>query len=137
MGAYEEGNCVAFSAYRRGDCNGDGVIDAADLACVATIEERDTVLAALNTLPGDLNGNGDVAFADFLTLSANFGADGLNYTEGNIDLAGTVEFGDFLVLSANFGKTPVAGATATAVPEPSSLAMLALGGLVMWRRRRT
>ena len=57
------------------------------------------------------------------------------YTDGNIDLAGPVEFTDFLVLSANFGKTPIAGATAV-VPEPSSLTMFALGGLVMWRRRR-
>lgn len=127
---------TATGGFPSGDCNGDGVIDAADLACVATIEERDTVLATLNTLPGDLNGNGDVAFADFLTLSANFGTDGLNYTEGNIDLAGTVAFADFLILSANFGKTPAAGATATAVPEPSSCALLALGALVMWRRRR-
>ncbi len=119
-----------------GDCNGDGVVDAQDLACVSDIPERDIVLDVLNTLPGDLNGNGDVAFADFLTLSANFGTDGLNYTEGNIDLAGTVAFADFLILSANFGKTPAAGATATAVPEPSSCALLALGALVMWRRRR-
>ena len=37
-----------------GDCNGDGVVAAADLVCVATIDERDIVLAELNTLPGDL-----------------------------------------------------------------------------------
>ena len=85
-----------------GDCNGDGVVDAADLACVATIDERDTVLGLLNTLPGDLDGNGDVAFADFLVLSANFGQQG-GYADGNIDLTGEIAFADFLVLSANFG----------------------------------
>ena len=82
---------TATGSFSVGDCNGDSIIDALDLACIATIEERDTVLEALNTLPGDLNGNGDVAFADFLTLSANFGADGLGYAEGNIDLVGPVE----------------------------------------------
>ena len=39
------------------DCNGDGVVNADDLVCVATIEERDAVLSELNTLPGDLDGN--------------------------------------------------------------------------------
>ena len=118
-----------------GDCNGDGVVDAADLACVGTIEERDAVLGALNTLPGDLDGNGDVAFADFLVLSANFGADGLGYTGGNIDLAGAVAFDDFLVLSANFGQT---AAAAAAVPEPSSLSLLGFCCLLLgyFRNRR-
>ncbi len=120
-----------------GDCNGDGAVDALDLACVATIEERDIVLAALNTLPGDLNGNGDVAFADFLVLSASFGnATKTLYTEGNIDLMNGVAFADFLVLSANFGTTPAAGATAAAVPEPSSLLLVSLGALYLLGRRR-
>jgi len=120
-----------------GDCNLDGVVDAADLECVATIPERDIVLGALNTLPGDLNGNGDVAFADFLVLSSNFGTALSKYTEGNIDLQNDgVAFGDFLILSANFGKVPAAGgATAAAVPEPSTAMLLVVGLLSLFRRR--
>ena len=117
-----------------GDCNEDGSLDAADLACVGTIEERDAVLSALNTLPGDLDGNGEVAFADFLVLSANFGQSLSGYTVGNIDLAGDIDFGDFLILSANFGQT----AAVAAVPEPSSVALaacLSLGVVAGLRRR--
>ena len=118
-----------------GDCNGDGVVDATDLACVATIQDRDTVLGVLGTLPGDLDGNGDVAFADFLVLSANFNGDNPAYTAGNIDLAGNIDFADFLVLSANFGQTPAALA---AVPEPSGLMLLSIGwlGALLRRHRR-
>ena len=119
-----------------GDCNGDGVLDAADLACVSTMEDRDAVLAALNTLPGDLDGNGDVAFPDFLTLSANFGMDLASYTAGNIDLTGGVAFPDFLTLSANFGQTPAAGATAASVPEPTAGMLFGLSLLVCLHGRR-
>ena len=113
-----------------GDCNGDGVVDAGDLQCVATIEARDVVLGALNTLPGDLDGNGDVAFADFLVLSGNFGDPTKTaYTDGNIDLENGVAFSDFLVLSGNFGSTPAG--VAAAVPEPSGLQLLGMLGLCM------
>ncbi len=121
-----------------GDCNGDGVVDAGDLACVSTIEDRDIVLAAIPTLAGDLDGNGDVAFPDFLVLSANFGQDLPSYTDGNIDLAGGVAFTDFLILSANFGQAPAAGAATASVPEPTSVVLLLIGSLWFVRcRRRT
>lgn len=118
-----------------GDCNDDGSLTALDLPCVSTIAERNAVLDALGTLPGDLDGDGAVAFADFLTLSGNFGKSGLGYSDGNVDLVDDVAFADFLALSGNFGKTPAAG---VAVPEPNGLVILsgALMLLSLARQRR-
>ena len=124
---------ISFDVSLFGDCNGDGVVDAADLACVSTIEERDIVLAAIPTLPGDLDGNGSVEFPDFLTLSAAFGTVVGSYPEGDVNLNGTVDFPDFLVLSANFGGT-FAGAAAS-VPEPSVCFGLFIGLLSLASRR--
>ena len=131
---YDDG-VIQFGGELPGDCNGDGAVNAADLTCVGDIAERDIVLAAIPTLPGDLDGNGDVSFPDFLVLSTNFNQDGLNYTQGNIDLAGIVGFPDFLVLSSNFNKTPVG---ASPVPEPSSVVVIVLGTLFasLLRKRR-
>ncbi len=88
-----------------------------------------------NTL-GDIDGSGDVAFADFLILSQNFGQAASDHTTGDIDCSGDVAFADFLVLSQNFGQT-VGGAQT--VPEPSGLALLGLSGLFvgLLRRRRS
>ena len=121
-------------ANRVGDCNGDMELKADDLTCVASIAARDATLDALNGLLGDLDGDGNVAFADFLILSANFGKESASYAQGNIDLRGDVSFADFLTLSSNFGATP--GDLAT-VPEPGvgPLWIVCLT-LITLRRRR-
>ena len=87
---------------------------------------------------GDLDGNGMVEFADFLTLSANFGQPATDHTQGDIDCSGTVDFADFLTLSANFGQSV---GQAQSVPEPGGLmpmlfACLFLGGLRKVRKQR-
>lgn len=112
-------NRVAFAhATLLGDCNEDGDVNAADLGCVATVEQRNQVLATLNTQPGDLDGDGQVNFSDFLTLSANFGDPTMAaYTDGDVDLSGVVAFPDFLLLAENY--TQVSASNQSAVPEPS------------------
>lgn len=69
-------------------------------------------------LVGDIDGDGVVAFADFLVLSVNFGSEGnVLPANGDLDCDGTVAFSDFLLLSANFGAS--AGGAIRSVPEPS------------------
>jgi len=84
-------------------------------------------------IPGDLDGVDGVAFADFLTLSANFGSEVSTYEQGDIDCNGAVEFADFLALSENFGQTEPAGAAS--VPEPSGLALIFFGCIFLLGRR--
>jgi|GEM_PF-3895269 len=127
---YEFGEAVVAPV--AGDCNGDGTIDAGDLACVSNQTDRDAVLASLGTLPGDLNGDGTVAFADFLVLSNNFGTDLSGYTDGNIDLTAGIEFADFLILSANFGQA----ARVAPVPEPASWPLLFTAAISSFAVRR-
>ena len=85
-------------------------------------------------IPGDADGDGQVAFLDFLALANNFGSDG-GYAGGDFDCNGDVSFLDFLTLANNFGST----AAVAAVPEPSGFVLLGVGSLLggMLRRRRS
>ena len=67
---------------------------------------RDQQQPVVFDLPGDTDGNNEVDFSDFLTLSSHFGTTvDTGYLAGDFDLDGTVAFSDFLVLSSNFGTT--------------------------------
>ena len=100
---------------------------------LATGEDCEAIAAS--RVPGDLNGDGSVAFADFLVLSANFGQDVDGYSDGDIDCNGNVSFADFLLLSANFGTEAAAGEVAS-VPEPMSGVTTAMGLLLLLAARR-
>ena len=92
-------------------------------------------ISATALRPGDANLDGDVNFADFLTLSANFGQAG-TWDQGDFDGNGMVQFPDFLALSDNFGT--VANASVSTVPEPTgvSIALFGLLGLIRFQKRR-
>jgi len=108
---------------------------------------------------GDANLDGTVNGSDFSILAANFGLGVTNWDQGNFLYGSSVNGSDFSALAANFGQgdsgadtsiTPadiqaldsfaVANGlpvpTITAVPEPASIGLLALGGIVALRRRR-
>ena len=78
------------------DFNGDEVVDQNDVEMLLR-EKRGTTRA-------DLNLDGAVDFADFLTLSSSFGDTEATWSQGDLDGDGEVGFADFLVLSQLFGK---------------------------------
>jgi hypothetical protein len=114
-----------------GDCNLDNLVDIKDTLC-ATVDTLDDTLAAADLILGDADGDGQVAFPDFVTLSNHFGAPG-NYMQGDFDLNGRVEFADFVILSDNFGKT--SAATIVAEPSASMLGLICLGAILFSRNR--
>lgn len=61
----------------------------------------DSATDAVFQLLGDVSGNGQVGFEDFLILSANFGGPG-ELAHGDLNADGTVNFADFLLLSQAF-----------------------------------
>jgi|GEM_PF-2768306 len=90
---------------------------------------------------GDVDGNGELEFADFLIISNSFGQEVANHTEGDVDCDGVVAFSDFLEFSISFGLAtgvwdgdPIAAAS---VPEPngSLIALLGIVGMLLTRKR--
>jgi hypothetical protein len=104
--------------------------------------DADAVLVRY-TLAGDSNIDGKVDLTDFTYLAANFNKQGTaNWLQGDYNYDGNVDLSDFTYLAANFNQTlPASTAAApkslgTAVPEPMSVALLALTGTTMIARRR-
>lgn len=83
--------------------------------------------ATINSpLLGDFNGDGRVDLADYTVWRDNLGAP--DTAIGNAgDMLGVVDSGDYQVWRTHFGNP--AATLATRVPEPSCLALLALGSL--------
>jgi hypothetical protein len=86
-------------------------------------------------VPGDANGDRKVDFVDLLILAQNYGKSG-GFPQGDFNADGSVGFDDLLLLAQNYGQSAALG-TAAVVPEPSTLAALLTGlVLVVTRRRR-
>ena len=91
------------------DFNGDGVAGDVLLAHNSGFALLRNLEPAEVLLPGDIDSNGMVDFADFLILATNFGReDNVTRSEGDLNLDGKVTFSDFLVLAANFGRNMLA-----------------------------
>jgi autotransporter-associated beta strand protein len=88
---------------------------------------------------GDADGDRDVDAADLAIFKAQFG--GVVVGDGDADFNGDgfVTLADFAIMRGNWGATSGAPPTIddlNATPEPATMSLLAIGGLMMLRRRR-
>jgi hypothetical protein len=89
-------------------------------------------------LLGDANGDGKVDLSDLNIVLNNLGTTNSARSAGNFDGAATIDLTDLNDVLNNLGTSlpGVAGTVGTAVPEPASLGVLAVGVAVIFRRRR-
>ncbi len=90
-----------------------------------------TQVRLLATCRGDATGDGAVTLADLNALGANFGAAAATWQQGDFNYDGEVSLLDLNALGASFGAAPAA----SAVPEPSGLVLVCLGGVALMRGR--
>jgi hypothetical protein len=126
------------------DLNDDGAVTNADVDHLLT--------NILNRRYGDSNLDGSVDTLDLLAFRANLGLSGAGWAKGNFTGDGTVDTADLSILRTNLGLAPpgfggapasstglnldVTGDGLSSVPEPSSLALLALVGMTALRPGR-
>jgi hypothetical protein len=85
--------------------------------------------------PGDFNGDGNVDGDDFVIWQNNFPKSSeATLAMGDADGDGDVDGADFVVWQTNFPFTP--GGGTSPVPEPASIILASLGGIVALARHR-
>lgn len=85
----------------------------------------------IGTGHGDADINFLVNFADFVSLSNNFGTSGTGWATGNFNTDDISNFNDFVLLSNNFGLSFASGN----VPEPAAIGAMGMLTLVLLRKR--
>jgi autotransporter-associated beta strand protein len=99
----------------------------------------DRVLRLIATVPGDLNGDGQVTFHDFQRLERTFGQPG-TWQDGDFNFDGIINELDLKLLVAGYGQSIAVAAPLApqSVPEPGGVALVATAvSPLLARRRRT
>lgn len=108
-------------------------VDADNTVDGLAIEIARFSIVNLFAIDGDFNADGVVDAADYTVYRDNFGGDE-EVLRGAGDGSGTVDAGDLTVWRDNFGA--VKGASAAAVPEPTTVAALLLSAVMVVAHRR-
>ena len=117
------------------DMDGDGDVDEDDMVYhVENYLEFDTdsdgVADGTGTFRGDFNTDGSVNGTDLSIMNGSFGTS-VGFAGGNANCDSTVNGTDLSILAGVFGNVATA-----AVPEPTTVSLVALGALAMLRRKR-
>ena len=94
-----------------------------------------TLTALADPLAGDADLDGRVSDADYTIWANNFGAADVDWTMGDFNADRLVDQADYDIWAGNYGATAPPPAP-SAVPEPAALALLALTGVALLRKRR-
>jgi len=94
------------------------------------------ILAGIVPVAGDYNGNGEVDAADYVVWRDNLGLMDPNATSAQGDGTGdgNVTVADYSYWKARFGNASGSGSSLYAVPEPSSILLSAIIGLLLCSR---
>ncbi|MDP6544419.1 MAG: PEP-CTERM sorting domain-containing protein, partial [Phycisphaerae bacterium] len=116
------------------DFDGDGDVDLNDLAILQGNYGFPSVAH-----PGDANGDNRVNEADLAILNDQWGLRAPGQS-GDFDGDGDVDIDDFNILKGNMGWDGTGGGApqtpGSETPEPATMSLLAIGGLLILRRRR-
>lgn len=128
------------TGYNAGAWNGEGINSTSATSTTGLGWKETSATESIlikYTYYGDADLSGTVTSTDFNALLAGYGkTTGAIWAEGDFDYDGKVNTRDFNYLAGNFGAAAIPGATlGSVVPEPASVAILALGALVGRRRR--
>ena len=135
-GTYSAGTSVNITTALAGDANLDGSVGISDFNALS--HNYGQPLSFNGGQPftwaeGDFNGDGSVGIADFNALSHNYNQGGI--ATGPLDGdAGPLEA--FAIAHNDVAGFEAATGLTIAVPEPTSLGLLAIGGISLLARRR-